>query len=232
VQSSWISFPFYKGWDPKKYKAIAFDPPGYGKSRPPNRWELDGFFAEIDANYATKLLEELGHKKYSLLGWSMGGSAATMMAVRNPERVRKMVVWGMLGHFDDFARNNLKMMASVGINCIPKARLLQLLEMYGKDELTKVFYKWLSLEQDEAIRTSYCKDGPFTTECLNQVSTPTLVIQGSKDGIISQEQISYLHKNIKCSKMHLIQSGIHATHGPPTEEEFLSIVDKFLASET
>ena len=38
--------------------------------------------------------QALGFAKFSLLGWSDGGITALIAAARNPDLIRKMVVWG------------------------------------------------------------------------------------------------------------------------------------------
>ena len=52
-----------------KLTLVAWDPPGYGKSRPPNRTFPQNFF-ERDAYVAKKFMQSLGHDKFSVLGWS------------------------------------------------------------------------------------------------------------------------------------------------------------------
>ena len=52
-----------------KLTILAWDPPGYGKSRPPNRTFPLDFFAR-DAKVALKFMKSLGHDKFSIVGWS------------------------------------------------------------------------------------------------------------------------------------------------------------------
>lgn len=72
---------------------MAWDPPGYGKSRPPNRIFSDDFL-QRDADYAFNLMKVLGYKKFSLIGWSDGGISSLMLAGKNPDNIRKMIVFG------------------------------------------------------------------------------------------------------------------------------------------
>merc|ERR1711868_331230 len=54
------------------FTLVAWDPRGYGQSRPPRRdWPLH--FLGRDADDAAALMESLGYSHYSLLGWSDGG---------------------------------------------------------------------------------------------------------------------------------------------------------------
>lgn len=61
-------------------------------------------------------MQKLGHQKYSLAGWSMGAFTAAIMALKNPEQTRKLVVWGMGGYFDEVTSNNLKSMYALVFN--------------------------------------------------------------------------------------------------------------------
>lgn len=72
---------------------IAWDPPGYGKSSPPYRqFDLDSF--QKDADFAHKLMQALGRRTYSVLGWSDGGITGFILAAAQTEAVEKLIVWG------------------------------------------------------------------------------------------------------------------------------------------
>lgn len=76
---------------------IAWDPPGYGKSRPPNRtFPLD--FFQRDANVANELMKTLKFSKYSILGWSDGGITGLIMAATFSNFIDKLVIWGANSH--------------------------------------------------------------------------------------------------------------------------------------
>lgn len=75
------------------YTIIAWDPPGYGKSRPPNRtFPLD--FFHRDAAVANELMKSLDFNKYSALGWSDGGITGLIMAGKFNDSVEKLIIWG------------------------------------------------------------------------------------------------------------------------------------------
>lgn len=79
--------------DKTKFTIIAWDPPGYGKSRPPLRKFTKNFYFD-DANMAVKLMAKLNLPKYSLLGWSDGGISSMILAAQNPDKVESLVIWG------------------------------------------------------------------------------------------------------------------------------------------
>ena len=65
---------------------VSLDPRGYGASQPPCRSFPSDFYT-VDADDATAVMDELGHKRFALAGWSDGANAAMLLAARNPERV-------------------------------------------------------------------------------------------------------------------------------------------------
>lgn len=91
IGSIWTDFkPQIEGLDRGKFTIVAWDPPGYGKSRPPDRTFPDDFF-QRDANWAYNLMKALGYTKFSLVGWSDGGITSLMLASMFPNNIRKMV---------------------------------------------------------------------------------------------------------------------------------------------
>lgn len=75
------------------YTIVSWDPPGYGKSRPPERTFPVGFYHR-DAYLADSLMRRLGFDQYSIVGWSDGGTTGLIMASCYPETVKKLVIWG------------------------------------------------------------------------------------------------------------------------------------------
>lgn len=75
------------------YQIIAWDPPGYGKSIPPNR-QFSTRFLEEDADYAKGLMDALKIDNFSLLGWSDGGITAIILAGKYPQKVEKLAFFG------------------------------------------------------------------------------------------------------------------------------------------
>lgn len=75
------------------YTIIAWDPPGYGKSQPPNRtFPLD--FFHRDASVANTLMETLHFTNYSIMGWSDGGITGLIMAAKFNQSIDKLIIWG------------------------------------------------------------------------------------------------------------------------------------------
>lgn len=75
---------------PTNHSVIAWDPPGRGRSRPPH-WTHPVDFFQRHADAAGDLMEALGCRRYSLVGWSAGGASAILLAAQRPDAVQRLV---------------------------------------------------------------------------------------------------------------------------------------------
>jgi poly(3-hydroxyalkanoate) depolymerase len=79
--------PFVDALDPR-ITAIRFDVPGVGGSAP---WRLPVPY-QVIARTAARLVGELGHDRFDVLGISWGGGLAQQIAFQNPRRCRRLVL--------------------------------------------------------------------------------------------------------------------------------------------
>lgn len=78
----------------ENFKIIAFDPRGYGHSRPPERkFSGRNTFIE-DAKDAKSLMDSLGISNFSVLGWSDGAMSAIIASALFPDAITSLVAWG------------------------------------------------------------------------------------------------------------------------------------------
>jgi len=71
-----------------KYRVLAIDLPGHGNSdRPDIKYSV-----KLHANYIYEFLKEKGIDKAILVGHSMGGQAAVILALKHPEMVERLVL--------------------------------------------------------------------------------------------------------------------------------------------
>ncbi|KAJ8985323.1 hypothetical protein NQ317_008353 [Molorchus minor] len=218
----WSDFkPQIKGLDRSKLTIVAWDPPGYGYSRPPNR-SFDVDFYENDADNAYDFMTQLGIQKYSLLGWSDGGISSMILAAKHPESIEKLVIWGANSYvlpeeidkyekIRDISKWSDKMKAP-------------LIELYTEKGLQDMWNDWcdtlIKIRNDGG---NICKD------CLVNIECPTLILHGDKDPMVAPEHPDYLFSNIKTTKLHRFPDGKHNIH-LKYAEEFNQIVTDFLLS--
>lgn len=82
------------------FNIIAWDPPGYGKSIPPQK-QFTTDFLEKDATTVKELMDVLGVSKFSVLGWSDGGITGLILAGKYPDKVDKLLVFGSNAYIID-----------------------------------------------------------------------------------------------------------------------------------
>ncbi len=70
-------------------RIIALDLPGFGLSEKPEQYD---YHLSSQAEIALTFLNTLHIKEFSLVGHSMGGSIAILMALQQPERIKRLLV--------------------------------------------------------------------------------------------------------------------------------------------
>jgi valacyclovir hydrolase len=79
-----------------RYRVIAADLPGSGRSEPQPR-EYPPTFYEDDARSFAALLQQLETGPAHLVGFSDGGEVSLLMAALTPNVLRSVVTWGAAG---------------------------------------------------------------------------------------------------------------------------------------
>ncbi|PSN30578.1 Valacyclovir hydrolase, partial [Blattella germanica] len=193
--SIWSDFkPQVEHLDKSKLTVIVWDPPGYGKSRPPNREFPEDFF-ERDATWAVKFMQALSINKFSMLGWSDGGITALILAAKYPNNVDKMVVWGSNAYIIE---EEVKIYESMrDISKWSDRMKAPLIKLYGEDGLATMWSSWT----DTLIGMYKNRGGNICKDCLPKITCPTLIVHGKKDAMVASEHPEFLHKNIKESRL-------------------------------
>lgn len=178
----------------QKYRVIAVDLPGYGKSD-------KGDFPYGMAWYAEQivgLMDELNISEAVYVGHSMGGQIGLTLSLNHPERLSKMVLATPAG-VESFKPGEAKWLRNVfRIDDLTLSG-----EEIVRTNLNRNFYRWSSDYEwmvEERMRMAKGKDMPEfahaviscvgamldepTTALLPQVQTETLIVYGDSDGLI------------------------------------------------
>lgn len=85
--------PVWRHWNAglsRQHTLVRYDERGCGLSD----WDVDRFTFEAWVDDLASVVDDLGIERFPLLGLSQGGAVAIAYAVRHPERVSKLVLWG------------------------------------------------------------------------------------------------------------------------------------------
>ena len=188
---------------------------------------IEGLVRFIEGFVEAKNLRDL-----TLLGNSLGGHVALVYTLANPANVKRMVLTGSSGLFED----------SMG-GSFPKRGKYE----YVKERVEYTFYDPKTATKElvdevfeltnnvpKALRIIYIARSAQrhnVADDLHRITVPTLLIWGLNDTITPPEVAHEFNKLIKNSELHFIDKCCHA---PMMErpDEFNQILHRFLAYQT
>jgi len=175
----------------KKFFVIAMDSRGQGYSTKDDR----KMSYELMADDVNSFLEALNIKNVNVLGWSDGGNIGLTLAMKHPEKVKKLAVMGANLYND-------KTSVEEKIN---KMLLKDRTELIAeKKESNKFRIEMIDLLLNEP---------KINPEELKKIQCETLVMAGSKD-VIKEAHTKLIAGKIPKSKLVIFEKG---THYEPTE---------------
>jgi pimeloyl-ACP methyl ester carboxylesterase len=189
-----------------------------------------------------EVLDALELTRFDLVGACVGGWIAVELAVRHPEKIRKLVLIGATGLFVPGA-----LIGDVFMNAQPEygssyATLREMLfssanhpsalEMFpdGKGDLEDEVrrYQMLRLSSRIGFKPPYFYNHSLRNR-LHRITSPTLVIWGEKDNFVPRSHgETYAQLIPNCSELKIIHGAGHSAQVEKPEETAKSMVD-FLA---
>ena len=233
--NTWDSVVFYLA---NHRRVINLDLPGFGLTgpSPENMYNFDYYNKFIDS-----FTRRLQLTKFTLVGNSMGGSIAWNYALFNPAVVDKLVLIDAVGYPKRGESGSLgfKIASTPVINNIllfatPKALVRKSLETIYFDQ-SRVTDAQVERFHDMAIREGnraaalLIFKGSFGTSQfkgkIKEIKTPTLVLWGEKDNLISVENAYQFNQDIKGSKLEVYPNVGHVPMEEVPERVAKSILD-------
>ena len=198
-----------------RYRCIAFDNRGVGASgKPEGPYDL-----EVMAADAVAVLDATGYASAHVMGASMGGVIAQIMAVRHPGRVRSLVLactacrhlpWRveLLQEWADVAaREGMRGFATQNLRWLLGSRSLRrfrpalgLLAPVAMNGPADGFVSQVAaiLSMDDGLRSE-----------LRSIKVPTLVLVGSQDILTPVGDSEELAELIPSARLQVIRGGAH-----------------------
>ena len=233
--NTWDSVVFFLA---NHRRVISLDLPGFGLTgpSPENMYNFDYYNKFIDS-----FTRRLQLTKFTLVGNSMGGSIAWNYALFNPAVVDKLVLIDAAGYPKRGESGSLgfKIASTPVINNIllfatPKALVRKSLETIYFDQ-SRVTDAQVERFHDMAIREGnraaalLIFKGSFGTSKfkgkIKEIKTPTLVLWGEKDNLISVENAYQFNQDIKGSKLEVYPNVGHVPMEEVPERVAKSILD-------
>jgi pimeloyl-[acyl-carrier protein] methyl ester esterase len=149
-------------------------------------------------------------RRMRLIGWSMGGMIAIMVAAKYPEKVSELVL----------VSTTPKFIASPDFPFGLPLALLRRLEKRIKSEGIKAFHSLVfpdghsaglaDLTVEQALRELAALEKVDLRSLLGEIKAPTLIIHGDQDEICLPGAAAYLQSKIAGSKLVILPGVKHA----------------------
>ena len=201
------------------HHVIAYDQRGLGQSGKP-----DGpYTMEQYADDAASLLDALGHDTVDVIGVSFGGMVAQHLALRHPDRIRRLVLCCTSpgGSLPSYPFHELP----EGIETIERLMKLMAVSDRRRDEAwqaanpdrvqTLIDYTLASAVADHST-DEYKRGARLQLEAraghdvinrLREINLPTLICAGRYDGIAPQENQTALCDGIRNTRLNWYEGG-------------------------
>lgn len=175
-----------------KFQVFVVDLRGHGRSTRDSK----PISYELMADDLLALMDELELARAALVGWSDGGVVALDVAIRHPERVSQLVVFGT--NFDQAGTQK-------GSGATFPTYFARCAADYAKLSPTPGDFKGLQA----ALRPMWRTQPNYTRAQLATIKVPTLVLDGDHDEIIRQDHLKDMAKLISGAKLVFIPDSSH-----------------------
>jgi pimeloyl-ACP methyl ester carboxylesterase len=215
-------------WDPRFIAALAsgrrvirFDNAGVGRSSGSEVPDNVAAMAEV----AVALIDALGLDKVDLLGWSLGGYVAQMVALNAPDRVRRLVIAGSgPGAVPEGPAQHPHVKEVVTKDVLDDEDFLFLffpdtaegraagrahLDLIAVDATGPAVTMSAALQQRKAI-VSWTKGEPSARARLAELTMPTLVANGTSDVMVPAYGSYVISQDAPNAKLVLYPRSGHA----------------------
>lgn len=230
LHGSFASLHTWQDWEEeisKSFTTLSLDFPGHGLTGPN---ETETYTTDYYTKLVLAIADSLKLDTFYVAGNSMGGTVAWKLALRAPERVKKLVLIDAAGFWN--ANKNSKKpwifkalqnpLFGAGFTHItPKFVFnLNMKQVYGdenlvRQEVTERYYELMLREGNrKATLKRINQDEPDQSNTIQQITTPTLILWGKKDRWIPVENAYLFQEAISGSTLVILDEAGHV----PMEE--------------
>ncbi|HEX6484708.1 MAG TPA: alpha/beta hydrolase [Ktedonobacteraceae bacterium] len=190
-------------WLAKKYKVLAFDNRGAGRTDKPDT----PYSIEMMADETARLMQTLDIEQAHILGVSMGGRIALALSLQHATSVKKLILVST-------SARSIKNWRSYFFGILSGAPIF-------RSKYPQPHYAFM--RQRQASFVYNCADK------LHELHIPTVIMHGKKDKIVPYTLAEEMHAGIKGSKM-LTFAGGHLFLFLRERQQFLDAITEFLGT--
>jgi len=245
--SAWSNFKYNLAYLSQRFRCVAVDMPGFGRSHQPH---FEEHFFSYASRWVLKVMDNLGIEKAHFLGNSLGGGVATRLALDAPERASRLILMGPGG----LALNIFYPGLSEGLKSVrdfyrgegaSRNKMKEFIKImtfdqraWVSDELIDERFKAASDAESmegvihtlETIRSKdYWRDGELWRE-LERIRSKTLLIWGRDDKTMPMDGALFALRRIPDVQLHIFGRCGHWVQMEQADA-FNHVVSAFLESQ-
>lgn len=201
----------------------ALDRPGYGNSE---HW-VHSYSVRANARYTRAVMDELDIRRAHVVGWSYSGGVVIYLADDAPERLASITMLGAIGIQEgegsgSFYFEHFKYGAGYVVGVIVP-ELLPHFNLIGDRAVRHAF-----------IRDFWDTDQRPLREMMSRIATPTLILHGRHDPLVSAWTAEQHAEIIPTSRLVMLDGSHFFPFGPPADSEAtfelgVTVLDEFFA---
>lgn len=185
----------------KKHRVIAIDLLGFGKSPKPKNIAYN---LEDHVEWLSRTIKELGLKKFTLVGHSLGSLIAHAYATKHTPQIKNIILFSPVTMDFKIKSKNVSSKALAWISKLDDVSYIytKLVENFGEKNINK-FLPTLRTLKNTLSRSYHSPLGN------NKLNVPTKIYYGNLDPLIDAAQISSLADNYKNIEVHELKNKTH-----------------------
>lgn len=171
---NWVFPQWVRALSEDGRRVIAIDNRGHGRSE--KLYTPEAYHTAVMAQDARRLLDHLRIERADVMGYSMGGRIAAMLALEHPERVRSLVIGGL----------GIHLVEGFGL----PTGIADAMETEQPDLLTdpqqKMFRAFADATKSDRRALAACIRGSrqvLSRDEVGRIEAPTLICIGTKDDV-------------------------------------------------
>lgn len=173
--------------------------PGHGGAE-----ALGDFSLPYFASYVHDYCQKERIEKTMIFGYSMGGYVALLLALQQPQLVEGVITLGTKFHWDEAtAAKEVKMLQ-------PQVIEEKLPQFAATLEQRHAPLDWKNvLKNTEQMLLNLGKDNALKSEDISRISTPTLIMLGDRDKMVSLEETVAVYKQLPVARLAVLPATPH-----------------------
>ena len=169
----------------KHFRVIAPDAPGHGRSE-----QADTLSGDLLAGYCSALIDQLQLDSAYVMGWSMGGNTALLLAANRPDKIKKVVSGASNTKSSGLTQEGHELLKEYTVEAVKEDKTW--LAHYQR--INPQPDKWVKFWED--TRKMWSREVKVSDDKLARIAIPVLIIRGDRDMIKLEHSVD-LFRSLK-----------------------------------